>query len=49
MKFEQYLIESEIYDLKKEDNYIKVPTGKTNNLQEKQGLIVQTESFKKMI
>lgn len=50
MKFEEYLIESEIIDLKKElkekDGYLKAPNGKDTILPEKQWLIVRTKSFK---
>ena len=51
MKFEQYLIESEITNIKKElkgtDGYLKAPNGKKSNLPEKQWLMVRTKSFKK--
>lgn len=50
MKFEEYLLESEINILKKElkqsDIYLKAPNGKESNLPEKQWLIVRTKSFK---
>lgn len=50
MKFEQYLIESESEELKKQlkdtDGYLKAPNGKESNLPEKQWLIVRTKSFK---
>lgn len=50
MKFEQYLIESELDDLKKElkssDDYLKAPNGKDSNLPEKQWLMVRTKAFK---
>ena len=50
MKFEEFLIESEITDLEKklkdQDDYLKAPNGKKSNLPEKQWLIVRTKSFK---
>ena len=46
MNFEQYLIESEIEELKKEmedsDDYLKAPNGKKSNLPEKQWLTIVT-------
>lgn len=50
MNFEQYLIESELDDLKKElkdsDSYLKAPNGKKSNLTQRQWLIVRTKAFK---
>lgn len=51
MKFETYLIESEIQELseklKEQDDYLKAPNGKKSNLPEKQWLMIRTKSFKK--
>ena len=51
MKFEEFLLESEIDSLKKElessDSYLKAPNGKKSNLPEKQWLLVRTKAFKK--
>lgn len=50
MKFEQYLIESEVDSLKKElkdtDGYMKAPNGKKTLLTERQWLAVRTKAFK---
>ena len=50
MKFEQYLIESEIEELKKElkdsDGYLKAPNGKPTLLTNRQWLVVRTKAFK---
>lgn len=51
MKFEEFLMESEITDLLKElkgtPYYLKAPNGKKSNLPEKQWLMVRTKAFKK--
>lgn len=51
MKFEQFLMESEITDLLKElkgtPDYLKAPNGKKTNLTEYQWLTVRTDVFKK--
>lgn len=50
MKFEEFLVESEITDLlkqlKEQDDYLKAPNGKKSNLPEKQWLMVRTKAFK---
>jgi len=50
MKFEEFLVESEITDLLKQlkgtADYLKAPNGKKSNLPEKQWLMVRTKSFK---
>lgn len=50
MKFEEFLVESEITDLLKQlkgtEDYLKAPNGKKSNLPEKQWLMVRTKSFK---
>lgn len=50
MKFEQYLIESEIQDieskLKDSDEYLKAPNGKPTLLTKRQWLVVRTKAFK---
>lgn len=51
MNFKQYIIESEIEELKiklkDSEDYLKAPNGKKSNLPEKQWLMVRTYSFKK--
>ena len=51
MKFNDFLVESEIDNLKKElestDQYLKAPNGKNTNLTPRQWLTVRTKAFKK--
>lgn len=51
MKFEQYLIESQVTELKDKlkdsKDYLKAPNGKKSNLPENLWLMVRTDGFKK--